>query len=149
MNFNYKLAAIFANAPDDKKISISNKLLKINVQYIATSINRVTTFDALNNFTKKGSTINFATKQMILENKEKFIRDYRIKIGDTIKNIREKKGYSQDELAEIMKVNRTTISKIENGKFNLSLDYLSKFSWFLEFEFQLKETNNNKSVTQI
>jgi DNA-binding XRE family transcriptional regulator len=142
-------SAIFANAPDDNKITSSNKLLKTNVQYIAPFINKVTTFDALNNFTKKGNTINFATKQMILENKEKFIRDYRIKMGDTIKNIREKKGYSQDELAEIMKVNRTTISKIENGKFNLSIDYLSKFSWFLDFEFQLKETKNNKSITQI
>lgn len=86
---------------------------------------------------------------MKLENKEQFIRDYRTKIGDTIKNIREKKGYSQDELAEIMNVNRSTISKIENGKFNLSIDYLSKFSWFLDFEFQLKETKDNKSVNKI
>jgi len=84
-----------------------------------------------------------------LENQENFIRDYRVKIGDALRNIREKKGYSQDELAEIMNINRSTISKIENGKFNLSLDYLSKFSWFLDFEFQLKETKNNKSVTQI
>ena len=83
------------------------------------------------------------------ENKEKFIRDYRIKIGDAIKNIREKKGYSQDELAEIMNVNRSTISKIENGKFNLSVAYLSKFSWFLDFELQLKGIKNNKSVTKI
>ena len=87
--------------------------------------------------------------EMELENKEKFIRDYRIKIGDAIKNIREKKGYSQDELAEAMNVNRSTISKIENGKFNLSVDYLSKFSWFLNFELQLKEIKNNKSVKQI
>jgi DNA-binding XRE family transcriptional regulator len=87
--------------------------------------------------------------EMELENKEKFIRDYRIKIGNAIKNIREKKGYSQDELAEIMNVNRSTISKIENGKFNLSIDYLFKFSWYLDFEFQLKVTKNNKSVTQI
>ncbi len=86
---------------------------------------------------------------MKIENKEKFIQDYRAKIGDTIKGLREKKGYSQVELAGIMNVNRSTISKIENGKFNLSLDYLSKFSWFLEFEFQLKENKNNKSVTQI
>jgi DNA-binding XRE family transcriptional regulator len=87
--------------------------------------------------------------QKELESKEKFIRDYRIKIGDAIKNLREKKGYNQDELAEIMNVNRSTISKIENGKFNLSIDYLSKFSWFLDFEFQLNETKNNKTVTQI
>lgn len=68
-----------------------------------------------------------------LENKEKFIRDFRIRIGDSIKNIREKKGYSQNKLASIMKVNRSTISKIENGKFNLSIDYLSKFSFFFGF----------------
>lgn len=84
-----------------------------------------------------------------IDNQEKFIRDYRLKIGDDIRNIREKKGLSQDELAEIMNVNRSTISKIENGKFSFSIDYLSKFSWFLDFEFQLKETKNNKSVTQL
>jgi len=95
------------------------------------------------------NAINFTTRKMKIETKEKFIQEYRIKIGDTIKDIRENKGYSQDELAGIMNVNRSTISKIENGKFNLSLDYLSKFSWFLDFEFQLKETNNNKPVTQI
>jgi len=86
---------------------------------------------------------------MEIENKEKFIRDYRIKIGESIKNIREKKGYSQDELAEKMNLNRSTISKIEHGKFNLSIDYLSQISWYLDFEFQFKETNKNNSLTQL
>ncbi len=40
-----------------------------------------------------------------------------------------------------MKVSRTTISKIESGKFNYSIDYNSKFSWFLGFEVKL---NTNK-----
>ena len=35
--------------------------------------------------------INFATRKMKIETKEKFIQEYRIKIGDTIKGIREKK----------------------------------------------------------
>jgi DNA-binding XRE family transcriptional regulator len=87
--------------------------------------------------------------QVLDNNLENYIYDYRIKVGETLKEMREKKGYSQDELAEAMNINRSTISKIENGKFNLSLDYLSKFSWFLDFEFQLKETKNNKSVNQI
>jgi transcriptional regulator with XRE-family HTH domain len=87
--------------------------------------------------------------QILDNNLENYIYDYRIKVGETLKEMREKKGYSQVELAEAMNVNRSTISKIENGKFNLSLDYLSKFSWFLDFEFQLKETKNNKSATQI
>ena len=51
-----------------------------------------------------------------------------MKMGVTIREIREKKGYNQEQLAKIMKVSRTTISKIENGKFNCSLDYLSMFS---------------------
>jgi transcriptional regulator with XRE-family HTH domain len=58
----------------------------------------------------------------------------RIRIGENIREIREKKGFNQEKLAEIMNVSRTTISKIENGKFNCSMDYLAKFSWFLGFE---------------
>ena len=65
-------------------------------------------------------------------------------MGETIREIREKRGYNQEQLADIMKVSRTTISKIENGKFNCSMDYLSKFSWFLGFEFEIYERKNIK-----
>jgi transcriptional regulator with XRE-family HTH domain len=78
-------------------------------------------------------------------NLEVYLHNCRIKIGETIREIREKRGYNQEQLAEIMKVSRTTISKIENGKFNCSIDYLSKFSWFLEFDISLlKNTNTHK-----
>lgn len=65
----------------------------------------------------------------------------RIRIGEHIREIREKKGFNQEKLAEIMNISRTTISKIESGKFNCSVDYLSKFSWFLGFDvlFKVKE----------
>ena len=69
---------------------------------------------------------------------ENHIYNCRVKTGETIRMIREKKGYNQEQLAEIMKVSRTTISKIESGKFNCSLDYLSKFSWFLGFEITIR-----------
>jgi len=68
---------------------------------------------------------------------ENYLYDCRIKVGETIREIREKRGYNQEQLAEIMKVSRTTISKIESGKFNCSIDYLSKFSWFLDFDISL------------
>lgn len=68
---------------------------------------------------------------------ESYLHECRIKMGETIREIREKRGYNQEQLAEIMKVSRTTISKIESGKFNCSIDYLSKFSWFLKFDFLL------------
>ena len=69
---------------------------------------------------------------------ESHLHNCRLKMGESIKEIREKKGYNQEQLADIMKVSRTTISKIENGKFNCSLNYLSKFSWFLGFEIKIK-----------
>ncbi len=68
---------------------------------------------------------------------ENYLHESRLKMGQNIREIREKRGYSQDELAVIMEVNRSTISKIENGKFSFSIDYLSKFSFFLDFDLTL------------
>lgn len=67
------------------------------------------------------------------------IKEYRLKLGDKIRSIREKKGYSQEDLADIMQINRTTISKIENGKFSISVDYLIYFSIVLDYEFKIIE----------
>lgn len=72
-----------------------------------------------------------------LENK---IQDCRLKVGQSIREIREKRGLNQEQLAEKMQISRSTISKIENGKFNLSIDYLSKFSYFLDFEIVINPT---------
>ncbi len=69
---------------------------------------------------------------------EQHLVSCRIRIGENIREIREKKGLNQEKLAEIMSVSRTTISKIENGKFNISIDYLAKFSWFLGFDVSFK-----------
>lgn len=67
------------------------------------------------------------------------IKKNRIKIGNTVRDIREKRGFSQDRLAEIMDVDRSTISKIENGKFSCSIDYLFKLSIALDFELRLND----------
>lgn len=77
------------------------------------------------------------------DNIEVHLHDCRVRIGEEIKKIREKNGYNQEQLANIMKVSRTTISKIENGKFNFSIDYLSKFSWFLDFDISIVLNNKN------
>lgn len=66
-----------------------------------------------------------------------YLQEYRQRIGESIRESREKKGYSQDELADIMEVNRSTISKIENGKFSISIDYIVKFGWYLDFDIVL------------
>ena len=74
------------------------------------------------------------------------LHDCRIRIGENIREIREKKGYNQEQLACIMKISRSTISKIESGKFNCSLDYLSKFSWFLDFDINISISGKKQSV---
>lgn len=64
---------------------------------------------------------------------------FRLEIGLSIKQIREGRGLTQEQLAERMSISRSTISKIESGKFNFSIDYLSRFADFLNFEIILKE----------
>jgi transcriptional regulator with XRE-family HTH domain len=70
---------------------------------------------------------------------EQYIQENREVIGKQIRTFREKKGFSQDELAEIMEVNRSTISKVENGKFAITIDYLVKFAWYLDFNISVLE----------
>jgi transcriptional regulator with XRE-family HTH domain len=70
---------------------------------------------------------------------EELIKDYRLKLGDKIRIVREQRGYSQEQLAEKMNINRSTISKIENGKFSITVDYLVRFSIFLDYEFKVIE----------
>jgi transcriptional regulator with XRE-family HTH domain len=70
---------------------------------------------------------------------EQYIQENREVIGKQIQTFREKKGFSVNELAEIMEVNRSTISKVETGKFAITIDYLVKFAWYLDFNISLLE----------
>lgn len=70
---------------------------------------------------------------------EQYIQENREVIGKQIRAFREGKGFSQDELAEIMEVNRSTISKVETGKFAITIDYLVKFAWYLDFNISVLE----------
>jgi len=70
---------------------------------------------------------------------EQYIQENREAIGKQIRAFREKKGFSQDELSEIMEVNRSTISKVETGKFAITIDYLVKFAWYLDFDITVLE----------
>jgi len=72
-----------------------------------------------------------------LNSKEFIHGTLRLEIGRILKNFREKKGYKQNELAILMNISRATISKIENGKFAISVDYLEKFAWYLDFDVKI------------
>lgn len=81
--------------------------------------------------------------QILDEKMKTYLHDCRLKMGESLKGIREKKGYSQEQLAEIMQISRSTISKIENGKFAISIDYLVKFGKYLNFEIDFIEKQIN------
>lgn len=68
---------------------------------------------------------------------DEYIQNYREIIGSVIRRRREELGYSQYNLAKIMEVQRSTISKIENGKFAVTIDYIVRFAWYLDFEIKL------------
>ncbi|GGG67411.1 helix-turn-helix domain-containing protein [Paenibacillus radicis (ex Gao et al. 2016)] len=69
--------------------------------------------------------------------------DYGI-IGRRIKKAREKKGLTQERLAEELDVSNAYISKIERGKTPISLDRLSDLCFVLEksTEYILNGSNN-------
>jgi len=67
------------------------------------------------------------------------VKDYRLKLGDEIKLTREQRGYSREQLAEMMEIKPETILKIESGKFTITVDYLVRFSIILDHEFRVIE----------
>ncbi len=76
-----------------------------------------------------------------ISDQDQFIKVYRKRIGYKVKESRETKGYSQDDLADLMNVNRSTISKIESGRFAYNIDMLAKLSWILNCEFEFLTVN--------
>ncbi|MEC3906729.1 helix-turn-helix transcriptional regulator [Tamlana sp. 2201CG12-4] len=72
---------------------------------------------------------------------EKKINSYKMLFGDNLKKLRESKGLSQFELASTMndiasnsKIDKTTISRIENGRTNVTLSTIIKLALALEVE---------------
>lgn len=64
-------------------------------------------------------------------------QENRLRIGGQIAAIRNKKGLSIRELAEACGVSFANIYKIENGKYNVSIDILGKICDALEVKLEL------------
>jgi len=66
--------------------------------------------------------------------------------GDRIKSLRKEKNITQDALAEYLKVTRTQISDIENGKTTTSLDRIYMLADYFEVstDYLLGRTDNPK-----
>lgn len=62
----------------------------------------------------------------------------RLRIGQRIAEIRQQKGYSLRQLSEICGVTFQNLNKIENGKYNVSVDILYKVCKALEVEIKIE-----------
>lgn len=58
--------------------------------------------------------------------------DIKEKFGHKVKQLREEKGFSIEQLANISDVDRNYISDIEKGKRNVSLEIIEKITTGLE-----------------
>lgn len=56
----------------------------------------------------------------------------RRRVGLMIARLREAKGMTQQELADAAEIDRANLSKIENGRYNVSIDILGKILFALD-----------------
>ena len=69
------------------------------------------------------SVVQLSTKKDLYH-----MENLKVKIGQRIKEMRIKKGLSQEKLALLSDLDRTYIPSIENGKRNISITVLEKLS---------------------
>lgn len=65
------------------------------------------------------------------------VSDNRKRIGNKIAQLRKETGLSQEKLAEMAGIDRTNVSKMENGRYNISIDLLSKVAYALNADIDL------------
>jgi len=61
--------------------------------------------------------------------------DIKLKVGQRIKELRKKIGYSQEALANEAEVDRTYVTDVENGRRNVSLEIMERLIIALEVSF--------------
>lgn len=65
------------------------------------------------------------------------MKEIRADIGRRIRDIREEKGMTQDDLAMKTGLRRNNISAIENGKYDIRIDTLHKIAEGLDVSIEL------------
>ena len=63
----------------------------------------------------------------------------RVRFGRRLREIRVEQGISQEKLAEKSGVLRTTISRIETGRYNASIDIVDKITSAMCVTFEMKK----------
>ena len=63
-------------------------------------------------------------------------------LGETIRDLRKQKGFSQESLAKKSSISRATLSKLENGYIaNISIVTINHILSLLGYEIDIKPTN--------
>lgn len=73
-------------------------------------------------------------------------KESRLRIGIQLLNKRESLGWSQEILAEKLGISQSTVTKVENGKWSFSIDYLQKFCDVLNLKIELHEISKIRST---
>lgn len=73
-------------------------------------------------------------KKFVKENKSAVLRE----LGTKVKSARNKAGVTQGELARKLKTTRSTISRIEKGEQNLTVEYIIKVARALGRPFEVR-----------
>ena len=84
--------------------------------------------------TLKAFSKNFTSEQRKIVEEEINYYD----LLTSFKEAREKRGITQEELATKAKVNRTTLSKIESGLRNATIETLSKLASAMDMQLEVK-----------
>jgi len=63
----------------------------------------------------------------------------RKRIGARIKELREARGYTARDLAFMTRIDPANLSRIEQGKYSVTIDTLDKIAYFLDCRIQLVE----------
>jgi len=75
----------------------------------------------------------------------------KVKLGKRIKELRKKRGYSQEQLAEKLGIAQNTLSKIETGENFLTADTLENLARVLNVTpnelFEFEHHNSQKNLT--
>lgn len=67
-------------------------------------------------------------------------------LGEKVKQLRNRRGLKQDDLAEILKLSRSQISNLESGRRNLSIRQLEKLCEYFKVDmsyFLMSETTDS------
>jgi UDP-N-acetylglucosamine 1-carboxyvinyltransferase len=72
----------------------------------------------------------------------------RLRIGLLIANLRQEKGLTQGQLADDTGISQANISRMEKGKYNVSIDLLSSILYALDHQIEFSEISLTEKMLE-